>query len=178
MQPYVLVARCWYATDHWWTVNSGNRLFTTVQQIINKLVAVLQSLFPLPYDLVLTYHNVVYVLRLFLLWLTFFSSFWTPVVNFLPAIMGYTVSERAWWNFKTYDNRKVWGGQEFAKFQCEINVVRIGNIVNNLGFWVIFLETREWQGTTGYCMIPVVYKWLTWHFYYDKFTSGLYVMNN
>ena len=32
-----------------------------------------------------------------------------------------------------YDNRNVLGEEEYAKFYCKINVVRICNIINNLG---------------------------------------------
>ena len=85
------------------------------------------------------------MLLLFLLWLTHFIPLRNKVVNFLPATMCYvyTVSERAWWNFETYDNRNILGEDEFANFLSKTNVVQICNISNNLGFWVILLETRQ-----------------------------------
>ena len=53
-EPEILV------TDY---LRRRNRLLT---------IAFLQPLFPLPFDLVLTYHSVIAVLLLFLLWLTHF----------------------------------------------------------------------------------------------------------
>ena len=164
MQPHVLVTRCWYATDYWRTGNRGNRLFTTAYEIIDIWVAVLQLLFPLPYGLVLTYHIIVVVLCLFILWLTHFTPLWTHMVNFLPAIMCYTVSERAWWNFKTHQyNINVLSEEEFATFECKLNVLWIYKIENNLRFWVWFLEIRHWQGAAG-SKVPCAYKWLTCKF--------------
>ena len=67
------------------------------------------------YDLVWTNHSAIAVLLLSLLWLTHFIPLWTPVVNFLPVIMCYTVFERAWWNFKIY-NRNVWVKKNLRHF--------------------------------------------------------------